>query len=274
MRNKLVSAATLVAVALAPTLVAAEGPSLTPVACVSSASPVKVTSRVPASTSSAKIYFKAAGQQLEYYVDTRRAADGSMWAFIPAPEVTTRSFSYRVVSMDARGVQTSSPLMTATTAASCVAQSLSADEQRAAANMVVGLTAAGQSAVPTGFQCRGVVSYISAAGEMRQNDECRRLLALGPAGSGATAGSTAAGSTASGATGAGATSAGATGAGTGAGATGAGAAGAGAGASATAAGGGLSTGTIIALTAAGLGAGAVIYNNNHNNNNQVSQSRP
>jgi hypothetical protein len=256
MRKKIASVATLVAVVLAPTLVAAEGPSLTPVACASSASPVKMTSRVPASASSAKIYFKAAGQQLEYYVDTRRAADGSMWAFIPAPEVTTRSFSYRVVYLDARGVQTSSPLMTATTAASCPAPSFSADEQRAAANMVVGLTAAGQSAVPTGFQCRGVVSYISAAGEMHQNDECRRLLALGPAGSGAT--------------GAGATGAGATGAGV----TGAGATGAGAGASATAVGAGLSTGTIIALTAAGLGAGAIIYNNSHHNNNQVSPSRP
>lgn len=177
MRNKIVAVFTLCAVAASPTLLAAGAPTMVPISCVSAAAPVRVAANVPADAASAKVYFKAAGQTLEYYSDMRRAADGSMWAFIPAPEPTTKSFTYRVVSTDAKGVQTSSALLTANTAASCPAQTLSADEQRASNAMIMGLTAANQSAVPTGFQCKGIVSYITASNELRPNDECRRKLA-------------------------------------------------------------------------------------------------
>lgn len=177
MRNKVVAVFTLCAVAVAPTVLAAGAPTMVPIACVSAAAPVRVSANVPADAASAKVYFKAAGQTLEYYSDMRRAADGSMWAFIPAPETTTKSFTYRVVSTDAKGIQTSSALLTANTAASCPPQTLSADELRAAAAMIVGLTAPNQSAVPAGFQCKGIVSYITANNELRANDECRRKVA-------------------------------------------------------------------------------------------------
>src|SRR6476661_7239325 len=83
MRMKFIASATVVALVVAPTLVAAQMPSVTPISCASPVAPVKVTSAVAPGATSAKVYFKAAGQQSEYYVDMRRAADGSMWAFIP-----------------------------------------------------------------------------------------------------------------------------------------------------------------------------------------------
>ena len=251
--KKSIALATLVAVLVAPVLVAAEAPNLNPIACASSMAPVKVTTRVPAS-SVAKVYFKAAGQQIEHYVDLRRASDGTMWAFIPSPAPSTPSFTYRVVSTDLSGHQVSGALMTATTAARCPAQVLTPTEQSASMNMVIGLITATQSAVPPGFLCRGIVSYITAKGELRPNDECRRLLAGAQPGA-ATAGTS---------TGAGA------GSGAAAGATGAGAAATGG------VFGELSNATLITLGSAGLiAAGVIIYRNNHNNNNQpISPSRP
>jgi hypothetical protein len=257
-RKKVIATATLVAVFVAPTLVAAQMPSVTPIKCASSAAPVKIASGVPSTATSAKAYFKAAGQQSEYYVDMRRAADGSMWAFIPSPLDSTPSFTYRVISMDVKNVQTSSQLFTAINAA-CNLPALTAAEQRVASNMVIGMTVPGQPVVPTGFQCRGVVSYITVGGEMRPNDECRRIAALGPQ-TGATD-ATSAGNGLSSANSA---------------AMNASASNTAAGSSAAVSGGrfatGLSTGTIIALTAAAFGAGAVVE---HNRQHQpVSPSRP
>jgi hypothetical protein len=240
MWHKLVSLLTLLAVAAAPSLLAAEAQGLSPIVCASPAEPVKVSATVPASATSARIYFKAEGQTAEYYSDMRRGPNGSMWGFIPAPEATTTSFTYRVVSSDAKTSQSSSMLI-ASVLGACPPQALTTTEQMAASAMVLGLTNDSQSAVPPGFQCKGIVSLITANGELRPNDECRRVLAGLPAQPGAAAAGT------SGATGAGG----------------------------SAVGGGLSNRTIIALTAAGLlGVGAVIISNNGDSDEQVSPSRP
>jgi hypothetical protein len=241
-RKRVTALATMVAMVVGPALFAADVPAVTPAPCASSAAPVKIVSYVDTEAVWSKVYFKAAGQQAEYYVPMRRAADGSMWAFIPAPEVTTKSFQYRVVSMDSKGVQTSSTVATATTALSCPAQKLTSAEQRAASNMVVGLTSPAQSPVPVGFRCQGVVSYITVAGEMRNNYECRAVVASA-AQPGATTG--AAGSTTGNATGA-----------------------------AAASGNGLSTRTVIAITAGAAVAGGLLYEKHHKHHKPVSPSRP
>lgn len=246
MRKRVTALATLVAMLVAPALVAADVPAVTPALCASPAEPVKIVSYVPTDSVWSKVYFKAAGQQLEYYVPMRRAADGSMWAFIPAPELTTKSFQYRVVSMDSKGVQSSSTVATAATVLSCPAPTLTAAEQRAASNIVIGLTSPGQPAVPTGFRCKGVVSYITANGEMRNNYECRAVVA--------SAGQT-----------------GATSAGSGTGAAGATGNATGAAASASNA---LSTRTVIAITAGAAVAGGLLYEKNHKHHKPVSPSRP
>lgn len=245
MGKRITAVVTLVALLVTPVLMAADMPTVTPISCASPAAAEKVVSHVPANTASAKVYFKAEGQKIEYYVSMRRAADQSMWAFMPAPELTTKSFTYRVVSTDKNGVQVSSPLLTEMTSLSCPAQIRTSEEERVASNMVIGMTAPGQSVVPPGFLCRGIVSYIAVNGEMRPNYECRSLAAMNTP----------------------ATGAGATGAG--------GAATSGTATAATVAEGGLSTRTIVAITAGALAAGSIIYSHNHGHHQQpVSPSRP
>ena len=294
MRHKAVALATVFSMSAAPLLLAANGPSmatlgcapsLTSVGCASSGAPVKVTANIQSPAATAKVYFKAAGQTEEYYVDMRRtSADGTMTAFIPAPARSTPSFTYRVVAMDATGVQVATPLSTATVTPSCPAQNLTADQQRAANNLIIGLTTPTQHAVPTGFLCRGIVSYIDTDGDLRPNEECRRVVATGidgtPSAYASSATTNAAGTGASSATGsstigsstatgASTTNTVATGASTSAGAGTSTTVGTGTGIA-------MSHGTIVALTVASLaGVGAVIAKkHNHNNNNSVSPSRP
>jgi len=124
---------------------------------------------------SGQVFFRAEGTTNEYYVDMRKAADGTMWAYLPAPLPSTKSFTYRVVTLDSAGRRASSPLMTVSTAASCPsAVPVASTEKAAATSIAIGLTSNSQQAVPTGFECKDVVSYITVAGEMKPNDECRK----------------------------------------------------------------------------------------------------
>jgi hypothetical protein len=231
-------ALTAISLILLPTatFAADNGPiTVNPIGCVAPAMNPRVTAQVATPGQNARVYFKATSSN-EYYVDMQRAADGSYSAILPQLDSTTSSFTYRVVSIDANGAQTSSPLMTASASASCPAAVLSTADQRYASNLVLGLVADGQSAVPAGFTCKGIVNVITARGEMKSNDECRRLLAAAAPGAGAATAGTAA-------------------------ATGATA-------------GGISAVAIGAIAAGAIAAGAVIVHNNNNNNTPTSTARP
>ncbi len=245
MRQKLTAVITLFAMTVAPFAMAEQGDvKVNPVGCAAPCIHPRVTAIVPASTVSAQAFFKAEGSTNEYYVDMRKAADGTMWVYLPAPAPSTRSFTYRVVALDGAGKRSASPLMTLKTSASCPTSGVASNERAAQTAIVVGLTNNSQPIVPVGFLCTDLVSYITVSGEMRNNDECRRLLAAnGPC---------------AGAPGAGIPTTAAT---TGVAAT--------EGASGLV----LSHGTIYALTAAGLvGAGIAIQQ--HNKKPKKSKSKP
>jgi hypothetical protein len=230
---------TTVSMLVTPSLFAADaGPiHVTPVACVSATQHPRVVATVPPTAKSARVFFEAEGQLTEYYIDMRRGDNGNWWAFLPMPEKTTHAIVYRGVWTDGTGAQTSSAVLTTTVTQTCDPQSLTADQLHFADNLAVGLTTKNQSPVPTGFQCPGVVSYITVANELLPNNECRGILAAALAGPGST---TAAGTGAAGAAGAG----------------------------------GMSAATLGALAAVGLGAvGYAVYNNNKSNN-KTSPSRP
>ncbi len=183
-----ISIVTIVATLIAPALFAAEPIQVRAVPCVSAAQNPRIVASLPPNTKSARVYFRGEGQTAEYYVDMRRGENGNWWAFLPMPEAKTTAIAYRAVPVDSKGVQTSSLVLTTTVSPSCPLQSLTADEQRITQNLVVGLTTPSQSSVPTGFQCRGAVSYITANGDLKPNDECRRILAAAAgAGTGAAA---------------------------------------------------------------------------------------
>ncbi len=180
-----------------------------------------VSATIANDATSARVYFKAAGERDEYYVDMKPGPRGTMVALLPAPLATTKSFTYRVVAYDKKGKEYASAPVSTDVQVSC--------PNGPEAPIVLGQTVPGQSPVPDGFQCRNVVSYISSAGEMRDNVECRRILAGIPAsGAGVPAGA------------------------------------------------GLNTGTIVALTAAGLIAAGVLIEKDKDKKDKdpVSPSRP
>ncbi len=235
-------ALTAISLILVPTatFAADNGPiTVNPIGCVAPAMNPRVTAQMANPVRSARVYFKATGAT-EYYVDMQGTAQGGYSAILPQIEPTTSSFTYRVVTTGASGAQTTSPTMTASASASCPPASLSAADQRFASNLVLGLTADSQSAVPQGFTCKGIVSEITVDGKLKPNDECHRVLAAAAAGAG-TAGAGAAGAAA---------------------ATGAAA-------------GGLSAVAIGVIGAGAIAAGAIIIHNNNNNNNApASAARP
>jgi len=231
MRHKITALVTLVAMCVAPFATAAEGSDVNvlPIGCAAPSIHPRVVANVPASAVSGQVFFKAEGTTNEYYVDMRKAADGTMWAYLPAPAPSTKSFTYRVVTLDNAGKRASSPMMTLTTSANCTTSGVPSNERAAQAAIVIGLTNNSQSPVPTGFECKDIVSYITVAGEMRPNDECRRMMAGAVPAAGA--------------------------------------------AKTAEAGIGLSRGTIVALTAAGL-VGAGIAINDHRKKPKKSKSKP
>ena len=233
------------------TFAADNGPiTVNPIACVAPAMNPRVSAQLANPVRTARVYFKATGAT-EYYVDMQKTMEGGYSAILPQIDPATSSFTYRVVTTDASGAQTSSPSMIANASSSCTPASLSASDQRYASNLVLGLVADGQSAVPPGFTCKGIVSVITAKGEMKPNDECRRLLAAALPGAGAVAAAGTAGSAATGAAAAGGVAAGG------------------------AAAGGLGAVAIGAIAAGAIAAGAIIvHNNNNNNSTPASPARP
>jgi hypothetical protein len=198
-----ISVIVIAAMTCAPAALAA-GVEVSAIPCISSTQNPRVVASVPPNIRSLRVFFRAEGPGSDYFVYMRSDERGRWWAFLPMPEATTRSVVYRIGGADEKGIPVSSPVLTTSVVPTCPSQVMTADEQRFAQNLIVGLTIAAQSPIPAGFQCRGIVSYIAANGELKPNDECRRKLAAA-ATSGATAAPTgttaAAGAATSGTTG-------------------------------------------------------------------------
>lgn len=183
MRKKFTAVVALAAMAFVPVSSFAQTMDLKvqPIQCAAPNVHPRVTANVPASAVSGQVFFKAEGSTNEYYVDMRKAADGTMWAYLPAPLPSTKSFTYRVVTLDNAGRRASTPMMTISTAATCPTVTIADAEKSAASAVVVGLTSNSQQIVPTGFECKDLTNYITVAGEMKPNDECRRAATGAPA---------------------------------------------------------------------------------------------
>ena len=195
----------------------------------------RVTTHMPAQLKSPRVYFHADNGP-EYYVDLFKGAGDDYWAIIPAVDASTKSITYRIAAQDANGNWVNGTPMHIGVTPACPANSMSGPEQVASDNIILGLTAADESAIPTGFSCKGVKSVITANGQMRPADECRTAMAKVI------------------------------------GAPGAKAAGA-AGATAVAAH-GMTAAELAALGLGAVVVGGAIYKNNQGNNKSVSPSRP
>jgi hypothetical protein len=136
------------------------------------------TASSPASTvASCRTYFRASGSGAFYFLEMKRGDAGRYWAVLPIPSEGTKAVEFKVVAKDSAGQESSTAVVSVPVAD--VSASLSAEEAKAASNLIVGLTEAGQTGVPVGFRCDGIVNVIATSGELRPNDECRKAAAGG-----------------------------------------------------------------------------------------------
>jgi hypothetical protein len=171
---------------VSPAAFAAEPPKITHAteACVPAEGNVRVSVIVTSSSSviSARVYFHSTAKKSgDYYLELRQGENNVYWAILPYPVTETSSVQYRIVVKNADGLETSTEPYTVPTATACTL-TLTGDETRYANNLVIGLTSDSQPAVPDGFKCKGIVSKITASGEMKPSEECRQVAAGAGAG--------------------------------------------------------------------------------------------
>jgi len=157
---------------------AAEPPQIKfePLTCAPSNGNARVRIEVTTTTplESARVYFHADQKTGEYYMEMRRGEADSHWAMLPIPISETKQIDYRIVVKTADGLEGTVQPMTVPVTSDCSVL-LTDDEARYSRNLVIGQTLPNQSTVPPGFECKGIVSEINVAGELRPNDECRKV---------------------------------------------------------------------------------------------------
>lgn len=137
-----------------------------------------VTATVQPATglSSVRAYFRKGGLPDFYYLEMRAATGGAYWVVLPRPEDATKSVEYQIAVRDGDNQETRSDLKKVDVVASCKPV-LTADQNRAAQNLVVGEMIADQKGKSVvGFLCPGIVSRIDAKGEMRNDEYCRKVV--------------------------------------------------------------------------------------------------
>lgn len=144
--------------------------------CVPSDGNARVKANISAGSplTSVRLYFRAAQWSRDYYLEMRRGDAGLFWAVLPVPESGTKAVQYRIVTRDGDGFEASTDSIVVPTDSNCTVN-LTDEEKRYANNLVIGLTNDQQNAIPDGFKCVGLVSKITVNGELRPNDECRKV---------------------------------------------------------------------------------------------------
>jgi hypothetical protein len=145
-------------------------------ACVPAGGHARVAATLPEgfAPASVRVYFRSAATKDEYFVEMRRSGRDGYWAVLPAPSLQTPSVAYRVVARGGDGSVLATDAANVPVIASCPA-TLSDEELRSARNLVVGVSSKGQPAVPTGFECRGIVARISADGDLSAYSACAEV---------------------------------------------------------------------------------------------------
>lgn len=158
-----------------------------PLACLSPETHTKITAHVEGQPSWVRVYFHAIGQTCgEYYVDMRRNdKDPTLYtAIMPIPIPDADVVMYQIRAKNG-ATETAIAPVAATVRKECTGAAFTPADTQAAQSIVLGLTQPSQKPVPCKFACNGITNYITVAGDMKPNEECRLLLAA-LAGNGAT----------------------------------------------------------------------------------------
>jgi hypothetical protein len=149
-------------------------------ACIPRDANTKITAHVEGKPTAVRAYFHQTGDSCgEYYVDMRPSPqDPTLYtAILPLVAADATSIMYQVHVLNAGGKETLADFMVAPVSGNCVAPPLTPDDLHAANAIALGLTLPGQHSVPCHFKCNGIVSVITASGELKPNEECRLVLA-------------------------------------------------------------------------------------------------
>lgn len=165
----LVAGFATIAIAADPTI-AVQAPS-----CSARGANVPVSLRVtPTSAwSSVRVYFRSEGAADLYFLEMRSNGDGSYWAALPRPDASVTGVEVIAAVRDADGREFRAEARRVVVASSCTT-SLTSDEKRFAANLVVGETAASQANAPLrGFTCDGLLARMRVDGSFANDSFCR-----------------------------------------------------------------------------------------------------
>jgi len=121
-----------------------------------------------------QVYFHPPYHGGDHYHEMKHGNGDEYWSMLPKVAPGTTAVVYYIEVKDAEGHATSSPPVTVPVKPDCPAPDLSNDEKKYAKNLVEGLTGERQSAVPPGFLCDGIVSFITSTGDLKANEECRK----------------------------------------------------------------------------------------------------
>ena len=163
---------------------AADIPQAVPLACIPSKGNARIVVPAAGAATSVRVYYHAVGREGDgdYYEEMRRGPAGDFWAMLPVPKKDTTAVSYRIQTLDADGHTLSSTPVQVPVTENCPPVVPTKDEEKFAANLVIGQTVDKQTTVPPGFECDGIVSKITVAGDLKSNDECRKPVAAWIAG--------------------------------------------------------------------------------------------
>jgi hypothetical protein len=179
------TAVLLIALMVAPSMFAQDRTVIdhSPLSCVPSfCGHARIAARVIGATppQTVRVYFRAADQPTEYYIEMLKGSGDAYWAVLPAAAEGTTGIIYRIVARDAAGTETSTATISTPVAAGCQAPVLTGAEKSFASNIAIGLTTDAQTGVPAGFRCTGIQSVIGTNGTLRPNEDCRQVLVANP----------------------------------------------------------------------------------------------
>lgn len=172
-----VSVLTVIANAAPPSI------TQTSLACVSSHANAKISATVSGQPSSVRVYFHSAVNPCgDYYVDMQPdpANHSQYTAVLPIIARDAGGLVYQIRAKGATGSEIASPVVTAPVRDDCASPGLTANELQRAKAIVLGLTGSAQNAAPCKFSCLGVTNVITAAGDLKPDEQCASILAGKP----------------------------------------------------------------------------------------------
>jgi len=151
---------------------------------------VEATVHVNTPLTRIRVYFHSEADPRDYFLDMQQTAGkpDSYFAVLPVVADKIMKVSYFISATDSAGKDYMTDPLTLPVRQDCathdvnMARDVRDQHDGYAKNLIIGMTDDSQNAEPAGFLCYGVVSEITASGELKPNDSCRMKRKIDPCG--------------------------------------------------------------------------------------------